>query len=588
MKQYKWTSYLLTFSLFILAACTSNVSEITGDDDSGTTTTDESVSEADESNSEDFEASGDFTWDTNSEVQIVLNGTAAAINGSGATASGSVITISSAGNYNISGTLNNGKVIVDTDDEGIVRLILSGASITCSNSAPVYVRNAEKTILVLSDNTDNYLTDGSSYVFESSDDDEPNAAVFSKDNMTIYGAGSLTVDANYNDGITSKDGLIIKSGNISVDAVDDGIRGKDFLIIKDGTISVDAGGDGLKSDNDEDATCGYISVLTGTIDITSGGDGIQAETDVLITNGDFNITSGGGSSRTVDYSSSAKGIKAGVELIIEDGNFTVSSADDALHTNGSLIIKKGAVLLASGDDGIHADLSVDIDDGDVSITKSVEAIESASITVNGGNVSLVASDDGFNATTGGGGEADDGAKLNLYGGYIVVNTSGGDGLDSNGDLKMTDGTVIVHGPQSSPEVGLDVNGSIDVTGGTLVVSGIGSNMTEGPNTSTSQYSVLVYFSSSLSSSTLFHIQDSNGNDVVTFQPVRSYSSMIYASAALTKGSTYYIYTGGTSTGTVEDGLYTGGTYSGGSLYQSFTVSGTLTTVGSSGSNPGSR
>lgn len=583
MDKNKWIVSIMLLFLFSLVACNLGVDESSTDgEDDGTGSEGSTVSEADDSNSEDFEETGDYTWNTNTEVQITLNGSSVSINGSGATASGSTITINSSGNYNISGSLDNGKLIVNTDDEGIVRLIFNGVDITCSNSAPIFIKNTKKAILVLAENTTNIVTDGSSYVFDS-DEDEPNAAIFSKENMAIYGDGSLTVDANYNDGITSKDGLIINSGNITVDAVDDGIRGKDFLIVKSGTIEVTAGGDGFKSDNENDTSCGYISVEAGTITITAGGDAIQAVTDVLISYGDFTITSGGGSSRNVSSSTSSKGIKAGVSMIIDDGSYNISSADDALHTNGDMTINAGTITLASGDDGIHADGYVTINDGDISITKSVEAIEASEITVNDGNVKLVASDDGFNATSGRGGEADDGSKLYLNGGYIAVNASGGDGLDSNGSMKMTGGTVVVHGPQSSPEVGIDVNGTIDVTGGTLVVSGTSSNMTEGPNTSTSQYTVMVYFSSSKSSSTLFHIQDADGNDVVTFQPVRSYYSMIYSSSALTKGATYYIYSGGSSTGTVKDGLYSGGTYSGGSQYASFTVSNTVTTVGTASS-----
>jgi hypothetical protein len=195
-------------------------------------------------------------------------------------------------------------------------------------------------------------------------------------------------------------------------------------------------------------------------------------------------------------------------------------------------------------------------------------------------VSIISSDDCFNASKGNGGEENDGSLLTINGGNIVVNTTSGDGLDSNGSIAITSGTIVAHGPQSSPEVGMDYNGTCNISGGTLVISGTNSNMTQGPSTSSSQYSVRIMLTSSKSASTLFHIQDASTNDIITFQPVRSYYSIIFSSSSLKNGSTYYIYTGGTSTGTNTNGLYSGGTYSGGTLYSSFTISGSLTTVGS--------
>jgi len=163
-----------------------------------------------------------------------------------------------------------------------VRILFNGVDLHNSSSSPVYIKNAYKTIIVLTDGSNNFVSDASSYSFDSQNEDEPNAAIFSDDNLTIYGNGSLTVDGNYNDGIASKDGLIIKSGTITVNAVDDGIRGKDYLLVKGGNISINAAGDGLKSDNDEDTAAGFITIEGGTIDISSMEDAITAETDVYI------------------------------------------------------------------------------------------------------------------------------------------------------------------------------------------------------------------------------------------------------------------------------------------------------------------
>jgi hypothetical protein len=298
-------------------------------------------------------------------TRIILKGDSITVEGAGASAEGSKVTITSAGTYSISGTLTDGQILVNTTDKETVTLILNGVNIGNSVTSPLYIADAEETVIVLADNTENSVTDAASYIFENTEEDEPNAAVFSKSELAIEGNGSLTVSANYNDGIASKDGLTISGGNISVNAADDGIRGKDYLVVKDGNITVKAGGDGLKSDNEEDTAKGYISVEKGAVNVTSGGDAFDAQTNVTITDGEMTLTSGGGSNGTVAEDASAKGIKAAVSIAIERGTFTVSSADDALHSNGSLTINGGAFNIASGDDGIHADTSIEINGGEL-------------------------------------------------------------------------------------------------------------------------------------------------------------------------------------------------------------------------------
>jgi hypothetical protein len=542
--------------------------------------TEEDADDSDGSNLNGIsEDESDYVWSATDVKQITLNGSSVTVSGTGATANGSTLTISAAGNYSISGKLSNGKIIVHTTDDNIVRLIFNGVDITCSNSAPVYISKAGKVLIYLSENTTNSLTDGSAYSFANSGDTEPNAAVFSTANLSIAGTGSLTVRGNYNDGISTKDGLIIKNGKITVTSADDAIRGKDYVVVREGTLTLTATGDGIVSDNSAVTTLGFIVIDSGTFNIVSGGDAIQAVTEVIIKAGDLKLTSGGGSSKTITNALlSAKGIKAGTILSLQGGSYTISGADDALHSGGSLSIAKGTYNLSTSDDAMHAEGALTINGGDISITKSYEGIESPNITVNSGNITLVASNDGFNASKGNGGEQNDGSYLKIAGGSIVSNVSNGDGIDSNGNFDMTGGTVVVHGPQSQPEVGLDVNGTSNVTGGFLIISGTNSNMTEAPSTSSTQYSIMVKTNQSLSSSTLFNVQDGNGNSLVTFQPVRSYYSMVFSSESLKNGSVYYVYTGGTSTGTNTNGLYTGGTYTGGTQKKSFTISSKVTTV----------
>jgi hypothetical protein len=530
------------------------------------------------------ESADDYTWNDSDIVYIDLKGTSVSITGSGATAEGSKVTIASAGVYSISGPLSNGQIVVNTADEGTVKLIFNGINVHCHTSAPVYVKKAEKVVINLAENTDNYLTDSTTYTYDDAENEEPNAALFSKSDLTLFGTGNLTVKGKFNDGISSKDGLILKSGTLNVSAADDGIRGKDYLIVKDGNITVNSTGDGLKSDNDADAYFGYVSVESGAIKVVSGGDAISAESRVVVSGGAFNLSSGGGSSKSKSSTVSQKGIKGLVSVSINCDTLAINSADDGLHSNGSVTVSGGSVSISSGDDGVHGNTSVLFEDCTLSITKAYEGVESALITVDNSIVAIIASDDGFNATHGVACESDDKSCLKILSGYVYVSTATGDGLDSNGSIIISGGTVIVHGPASEPEVGMDYNGTCSITGGTVVISGISSNMTQAPGTSSTQYAVLIRLSSSKSAKTLINIQDANKKSILTFAPARSYQSIIFSSSELAKG-TYTINTGGSCTGTVTNGLYTGGSYSGGTSYTSFTISSMITTVGSSSNRP---
>ena len=414
------------------------------------------------------------------------------VDGDGVKVSGSTVTITAAGTYDLSGTLADGEVIVYAADDAVVRLVLKGADISSSGSAPLYVMSCAKTVLVLAEGSENSISDENSADTSDAGKDVSDAAIFSKCNLTINGAGSLAVSSAHNNGIKSNDWLKITGGKINVTAALDGIRGKDYFALKDGSITVDAGSDGVRSNNDEDAEKGFVIISGGTLNITAAEDGIQAETSVLVEDGAINIICGGGSANAEskveaggmdnmggallpaepqtkvpvlvpvipppvilpgdsEDTVSMKGIKAAIDLTIKGGTINIDAADDALHSNGSLTIDSGKLNLDSGDDGIHADTSIVINDGTIAIGGSYEGIESAAITQNGGNVSIVSSDDGINVAGGNDASAfnngqmgqdsfnsDSSYALEINGGYLYIDAIG-DGLDSNGTIVMTGG-----------------------------------------------------------------------------------------------------------------------------------------------------
>lgn len=548
-------------------------------------------------------------------------GSNTAVEGNGATVKNNKVIISSAGTYSISGKTTDGQIIVETSKNEQVNLLLDGADITCTDSAPIYVKSSDKTIIALADGTENNITDTSNYVLEDETSDEPNAAIFSKDDLTIIGTGSLKVSANYNNGITSKDDLMIKEGTITVDAISDGLRGKDSITISGGNITINAQEDGMKSTNIEEAEKGYILVEGGSLNITALQDGIQADNNVIINDGEINISTGGGSANssttqdgnwgnwgkgpdentqtttttTESDTVSAKGIKATNDITINGGTINIDSSDDSIHSNATLTINNGSISASSGDDGIHADSSLEINNGTVNVAKSYEGIEAQTIIVNDGNVSVVSSDDGFNAAGGNDGSAINGrpgqngfastssGSISINGGDIVVDASG-DGIDSNGTITMTDGTVIVNGPTNNGNGALDYDGTFDISGGLLIAAG-SSGMTQSISQSSTQNAVSIIVESQ-EANTLINVKSDTGENVITFSPSKAYQSVVVSSPLLKDNTSYIVSTGGESTGTNTNGLYTDGEYSGGSEVANFTVSGVLNSATQEGVNVG--
>ncbi|UBM57408.1 carbohydrate-binding domain-containing protein [Marinilongibacter aquaticus] len=521
------------------------------------------------------ETEGDYNWDDSGATNIILKESTVEVTGDGAVFANKTVTIEKAGTYNISGSWADGQIVVDTEDADNVNLILNEAEINTSVSSAISILNAEKVVLKLAEGTENSLTDG---VYDEEEDN--NGALFSKTDLLIFGTGKLTVNANYKDGIVSKDGLVIENGVFEINAPDDGIRGKDYIVVHNGHFVIQAGGDGLKSDNDEDEGFGYISIDAGTFDVTAGADGFQAETVLLIEDGDFDLNTGGGSAQTIEDESSAKGLKAGAKLIVNQGTFKIDGADDALHSNQYIVVNDGEFDLSTADDAIHADEAVEINGGNIVINKSYEGLESRVLTINGGHIWVTSSDDALNVTDGtstdgpGGFGGANGGSANAFmyikGGYIVVN-SGGDGLDANGSIEMSDGTVLVHGPSRSGNGALDYDNSFKMTGGFLVAVG-SAGMAQQPDESSTQYSVLANLSRSQEAGTFFNIKTSGGEDVITFQSLKNFQSIVVSSPTFTNGGSYKLYLGGTSSGNSSDGLFLDGSYSGGTEYKSFTIS----------------
>ncbi len=503
-------------------------------------------------------------------AEIQLNGDTVSIDGTGASAEDTVITITDEGTYRITGTLSDGRVAVSS--EGMVQLLLAGVNISCSDFAPIYIENAKKVFVTMEEGTENSLSDGMVYNYAAEGVNEPDAVIFSKDSMTIGGSGTLHVTGNYNEGITCKDDLVITSGSIHVKSVGNGIKGKDYVAVAGGEISVNADGDGMKSDNQTDSGMGFVYIQDGTLSITAAEDGIQADTELLIDGGSISVTAGGGivnavqhtedfggrgggffrqdtTSEADDTAISTKALKAGSLLEISGGEHVLEAADDGLHANGSLSMTGGTVEITAGGDGIHADDRADFSGGNVIITQSYEGIEAAVIRCMGADIALTSSDDGFNASDGtaqgGMGIYSDGCCLVISDGTVHVDASG-DGLDSNGLFFITGGTVYVDGPVNSGNGTLDTNSTIVCTGGELIAAGM-SGMAEYPQGS---HTLVITLDTVQNAGTEVSVVGNDGSEL-RYMPKKSYNSLVIRSDLLQSGIHYTVYLDGTEAGSVD-------------------------------------
>lgn len=453
----------------------------------------------------------DSSYNESECTKINLSGSGATVSGSGVTVENGNITITSAGSYIISGTLTDGSIKVNCSEKGTVRLILNGASISSSSTAPVVVEEAKKVLVTLADGTTNTITDKTR---QSVDDEDFSSAVYSKADLVFNGSGTLNVNAGYRNGIKSTDDLKVVSGTFNITSNEDGIIGKDLLGIKDGKFTIKSGSDGMKSTYDTDTSKGNIVITGGEFDITASNDGVHCNEDILISG----------------------------------GNLTISS----------------------GDDGVHADDNLQVDGGTIAIKKCCEGLEGVQITLNNGDISIVASDDGINAADGssssgmgmggfGGGQAsssDSSVLLTINGGNIFVN-AGGDGLDSNGNIVMNGGNVTVLGPTSDGDTALDFDGAFTINGGVLMAFG-SSGMLETP-TSAQNGCCIVTTLGTVSANSAFSLMDSSGNVIMSYTPTKNYASAIVYSSDIKNGSTYTVTAGSTTQSiTVNSNVTTNG------------------------------
>ena len=392
-------------------------------------------------------------------------------------------TITCPGAYYVTGESSDFQVVVNTpgtNKEGNTGIYLYNATLK-SSDAPILVKNADKAVLHLVKGTVNVIEDGKgSHVFTTVNgkQDTAKAAIYSKDDLNIKGAGKLTVTANFKNGIQSSNDLKIKNGDITVVASDDGIKGKGSLEISGGTLNITAkAGDGLESDEcvednrgafkDTVAGKGYVEISGGNITIKGHKSGIKAANYILVSDST--------EASTIKIESPNKGISAEKYIYVNGGTIDVKSDSSAIRTNWQVYMNGGDVTISTKKKGIHADSALYLRGSTINVVTSLEAIEAYEIFAEGGVTSVFATNDGWN---GGGGPKNNNSSMAMFsessgyitisGGYHYISVKGNmvDGLDANGTAKMTGGVVIVEiTGQSYENGGMGGGGGFNFGGG---------------------------------------------------------------------------------------------------------------------------
>lgn len=558
---------------------------------------------------------GNYT-PTGGETVVALKGGSTDISGGGASFSEGELLLSKAGTYILHGSLD-GHVTVDTSDNSKITLVLDGVSVSSPDSPAIFVKSLPKKLVIYTtEGSVNILSDGEDYVVpdeEQTDGDiYPNACIYSCEDLTLDGSGSLYVYGNADKGINTKDDLEILGGTVVVRSEGVGIRGNDSITAEGGEVYVSSGADGVKSAN-TDADKGNIALCGTSFYIQCAGDGISASSRLDVSEGKIIIQTrdresatdtaaitdagdvqfedlrgmggmppggmGGGmmggmpDEEVSDKSAvSAKGLKAVSSLNIVGGQISIDSADDGIHCDNTASIDGGEIYISAADDGIHADNYLTLNSGIIEIADSFEGIEAHVITINGGTLRITADNDGTNAnggtSMGGGwgysdGESDNDITPALYinGGYIVMRSEG-DGLDSNGCVYMTGGTVIVYGPTSGGNGAIDYGDgrtdTFEISGGTLLA--VGSSGMAQTATGNGQGVIFGNMNSYLPPQTYIGILDSSGGLLAAFKLPKAISSVVFSSPEVIVGDTYTVVYGGEYDGDSTDGILSGGTY----------------------------
>ena len=614
------TAAACCIALMLLSGCGKTAGNVNSDTADSSEVTEQSGSEesaASQSDTDDIDSmftdrDKEVGYDEEKCVAITLSDDGSSCDNTSVAIDGQTITITEEGTYLLSGSLSNGSVVVATDENVKVRLILNGVVINNDSSAAVYVQSADKVFITLAPDSENKLSNGGTY--EAVDDNNIDSVIFSKSDLTLNGGGSLTVTAKAGHGIVSKDDLVITGGTYAITAVGQGLSGKDSIRILDGDFTITSGKDALHSENEDDAEKGFVYIAGGNFNLTASGDGISASGNMTLLDGMYTMTTGGGSENGNDHREGGPGGQGGPgggmdnpgEDLMTSGERPMESrgempdngqmmppSDDqqpsgqmmeqpdrsdeeteteettgtkGIKAKGNLIISGGTYTINAADDGIHSNSNITINGGTVAITSGDDGVHAdGQVAVNDGTIAISESYEGIEGnekvlivggqiTLTSSDDGFNGDTIEISGGHTEIDAEG-DGIDSNGTLTVSGGETYVSGPTGDGDGALDYENDAVITGGILVAAG-SSGMAVNFGDNSTQGAILVNMDSQEAGTDII-LMDASGTELLSWQTSKQYASVVISCPEIVRGENYTVKAGTSETTVTMDSLIYG-------------------------------
>lgn len=527
MKRKKILSIIMSIviSSFILAGCSKSTAASNNSNNSTTSGQTSTVSVTSLSASEIIKTEDMFTsrdkeigYSESESIAITLNGSSASCADSNVKISGQTVTISKEGTYILTGTLENGSIVIDAADTDKINIILKNAEINNNSGAAIYVKKADKVFITSDKGTTNTLKNSGE--FKADGDTNIDGVIFAKSDLTLNGEGKLTVSTKNGHGIVSKDDLVFYGGNYDISSTGNSISGKDSVRIAVGTFKLQSEKDGIHSENSDDNNLGFIYISGGAFDIDVSNDGIQATSALQIDGGTFDIVTGRGSAnaapKTENNDFGGKGGFGGggnrpqrnendtnnmtpPDMNNQDGNMqqppempqgdnntnsnsstnnssteksqssenSSTSTDESttesmkgIKASGDILIKDGEFKLDTADDSFHSNKNMTVSGGTVSASSGDDGMHAEkTLTIEKGNITVAKSYEGLEGDT-----------IAVNGGNVSV-TSNDDGVNSSSKIEINGGILKINATGDC----VDSNGDLSMTGGEVYINGINNS-----------------------------------------------------------------------------------------------------------------
>ncbi len=516
-------------------------------------------------------------WDTSDATVISLNEDTAQISGNGAYVNGSDVVISNGGHYVISGTLTNGRIIIDSFSSSKIWIMLDNVSLYCENDACIRIEEADKVFLTLAEGSVNTVSGGESYS-ETAVEDGAEAVIFSHDDLTINGSGTLSINAGYKHGIKANDDFVLAGVTVNITASQDAVHVNEDVSIVNAHLTIDAGDDAITTDGTinvensdilinncyEGLEAEYINVYSGNIEIYPSDDGFNAAGGSVSGFG-FGAPGGTGGGPP-DFGGASEDNVAGSDKNTDDAVAEQADSNAVAPAEDSSKQANSDMATATDDSNKHADSDMTAPAEDSS--KHTD-IDMATATDNSSkhadnNVATPTDSDGKQADRNMETPTDDGDAqtdssqdeeseelpyIKIYDGNITIineNAMDSDGLDSNGDIYIYGGNVFISlkssGPSNAIDYGSESGGVCVIEGGTVIACG-SYTMAEGFDSSSTQASIMYTISEGVEAGSTISVETEDEETLLSAEIPCDFSCAVLSCPEMKVGESYLVALG---------------------------------------------